>query len=105
MLKRRAETGGHEKSAELVAIQRDSVRFVVHPRPPDMGGRGVLQEFFLHGVLVEPAMVHSRRVTVARARPLTSRSLAKLSMSARRTANRFRERARHQLVNWRRSSA
>ena len=54
MLKRRPETGGHEKSAELVAIQRDSVRFVVHPRPPDMGGRGVLQEFFLHGVLVEP---------------------------------------------------
>ena len=34
MLKRRAETGGHEKGAELVAIQRDSVRFVVHPRPP-----------------------------------------------------------------------
>ena len=50
-------------------------------------------------------MVHSRRVTVARARPLASRSRAKPSMSARRTANRLRERARHQLVNWRRSSA
>src|ERR1700730_9650368 len=50
-------------------------------------------------------MVHSRRVTVARARPRTSSSRAKLSMSARRTANRGRERARHQVVNWRRSSA
>src|SRR6516165_1610188 len=50
-------------------------------------------------------MVHSRRVMVARARPRASRSRAKLSMSARRTANRFREWARHQEVNWRRSSA
>jgi len=47
-------------------------------------------------------MVHSRRVTVARARPRASRSRAKLSMSPRRTANRLRERARHQVVNWRR---
>src|SRR5262245_48040737 len=50
-------------------------------------------------------MVHSRRVTVARARPLASRSRAKPSMSARRTANNDRERARHQVVNWRRSRA
>src|SRR4029077_17829340 len=50
-------------------------------------------------------MLHSRLVTVARARPLTSTSRAKLSMSARRTANRGRERPRHQVVNWRRSSA
>src|SRR6266702_1240582 len=49
-------------------------------------------------------MVHSRRVTVARARPPASRSRAKPSMSARRTANRFRERTRHQVLNWRRSS-
>jgi hypothetical protein len=49
-------------------------------------------------------MVHSRRVTVARARPLASRSRAKPLMSARRTANRLRERAQHQDVNWRRSS-
>jgi transcriptional regulator GlxA family with amidase domain len=34
---------------------------------------------------------------------MTSRT--KPSMSARRTANRARERARHQVVNWRRSSA
>ena len=44
-------------------------------------------------------MVHSRRVTVARALPLASSSLAKPSMSARRTANRARDRARHQVVN------
>src|ERR1700745_647024 len=50
-------------------------------------------------------MVHSRRVTVARARPLASRARAKDSMSARRTANRFRERARHQVANWRGSRA
>src|SRR6266568_684624 len=50
-------------------------------------------------------MVDSRWVTVARARPLASSSRAKDSMSGRQTANRLRERARHQVVNWRRSSA
>ena len=50
-------------------------------------------------------MVHSLRVTVARARPLASSSRAKDSISARRTANKARERARHHVVNWRRSSA
>src|SRR6516165_8579102 len=50
-------------------------------------------------------MVHSRRVTVAPARPRASRSRAKPSMSRRRTANRFSERLRHELVNWRKSSA
>jgi hypothetical protein len=42
-------------------------------------------------------------VTVARARPLASRSRAKVSMSARRTANSPTERVRHQLASWRRS--
>jgi len=65
----------------------------------------MLEELFLDRVLVEPGDGAQRRVTVARARPLTSSSLAKLSMSARRTANKFREWARHQVVNWRRSSA
>src|SRR5947208_11853213 len=37
-------------------------------------------------------MVDSRRVTVALERPIASRSLAKDSMSARRTANRASER-------------
>src|SRR5690348_5774595 len=49
-------------------------------------------------------MVDSRRVTVARARPRASSSRAKDSMSARRTANKARDRVRHQVVNWRRSS-
>jgi hypothetical protein len=38
-------------------------------------------------------MVDSRRVTVARARPLASSSRAKDSMPGRRTANRLRQRA------------
>src|SRR5271165_5600270 len=50
-------------------------------------------------------MVHSRWVTVARALPLASRSRAKDSMSDRRTANKTRDRALHQVVNWRRSRA
>src|SRR5690348_17970554 len=50
-------------------------------------------------------MVDSRRVTVARALPRASSSRAKDSMSARRTANKARDRVRHQVVNWRRSSA
>ena len=48
-------------------------------------------------------MAHSRRVTVARARPRASSSRAKVSMPARRTANKDSQRIRHQLVNWRRS--
>jgi hypothetical protein len=54
--------------------------------------------------LQNPAMVDSRRVTVARARPLASSSLAKPSMSAQRTANKASDRNRHQVVNWRKSS-
>jgi hypothetical protein len=68
------------------------------------GGR-VIEEFFFDGVLAEPGDVDSRRVTVARARPLASRTRAKDSMSARRTANRATDRVRHQVVNWRRSRA
>ena len=42
------------KGAELVAVQRDSVGLVVQPRPPDVRGWRVLEEFFLDGVAVEP---------------------------------------------------
>jgi hypothetical protein len=49
-------------------------------------------------------MVHSRRVTVARARPSASSSRANVSMSARRAENSGSDRARHQAVNWRRST-
>jgi hypothetical protein len=54
MLERRAEPGGDQQGAELVAVQRDGVRLVIDPRPPDMSGRGVIQEFFLHCVAVGP---------------------------------------------------
>jgi hypothetical protein len=36
---RRAEPGGDQQGAELVAVQRDGVRLVIHPRPPDVGSR------------------------------------------------------------------
>src|SRR5580693_10205504 len=101
MLAWRPETGCDQQSAELVAVQGDGMRLIIHPRPPDMGCWRVLEEFLFNGVLEEPAMVDSRRVTVARARPRASISRAKHSMSPRRTANRTRERARHQVVNWR----
>jgi hypothetical protein len=65
--------------------------------PTGHGLPGVVKEVFLDGVLVEPAMVYSRRVTVARARPLASRSRAKHSMSGRRAWNK------RMLRCWRRS--
>ena len=54
MLRRRTEPGGDQDGAEFVAVQGDGMGLVVHPRPPDVGGRGVLEEFFFDGVLVEP---------------------------------------------------
>jgi hypothetical protein len=38
MLTRRTEPGGDQKGAEFVAVQRDSVRLLVHPRATDMRG-------------------------------------------------------------------
>jgi hypothetical protein len=49
-----AEPGSYQQGAELVAVQRDRVRLIIQPRPPHMGRRGVIQEFFLDRVLVEP---------------------------------------------------
>ncbi len=54
VLHRRAEPGGHQQRAELVTVQRDRMRLVVGPRPPGMGGRRVIEEFFFDGVLAEP---------------------------------------------------
>ena len=54
MLDRRAEPSGDQQGAELVAVQNGGVRLVVHPWPPDTGGRGVLEELLLDRVLVEP---------------------------------------------------
>jgi hypothetical protein len=53
MLCRRAETGGDQYGAELVTVQRDSVGLVIHPRPPDVRGRRVIQELLLDRVLAE----------------------------------------------------
>ena len=54
MLSRCTESGRDQQSAEFVAVQGDGMRFIVDPRTPDMRGRGVLQELFLHRVAVEP---------------------------------------------------
>ena len=105
MLERRAEPGGDQQGAELVTVQRDGVRVVVDARPADMGSRGVLEEFFFDRVFVEPGD-GAQPPGDGRAGPaLASSSRAKLSMSARRMASRGRQRLRHQVVNWRRSSA
>ena len=50
----RAEPGGDQERAELVAVQGGGVRLVVQPGPADVRGRGVVEELFLDGVLVEP---------------------------------------------------
>jgi hypothetical protein len=50
----RPEPGSDQEGAELVAVQGGGVRLVVQPRSADVRGRGVVEEFFLDGVLVEP---------------------------------------------------
>jgi hypothetical protein len=54
VLGRRPEPGGDQESAELVAVQGDGVGLIVQAGPADMRGRGVVQEFFLDRVPVEP---------------------------------------------------
>jgi len=51
----RAEPGGDEQRAELIAIQRDGVRLVIDSGPSHVGGGRAVQEPFFDGVLVEPA--------------------------------------------------
>ena len=54
MLSWQAEPGGDQQRAELVAVQADGVGFVVQAGPADVCGRGMIEEFFLDGVAVEP---------------------------------------------------
>jgi hypothetical protein len=54
MFKRRPEPGGDQQRAQLVTVQGDGVRLIVDPRTSDVGGRGMLEEFFLDSVPVEP---------------------------------------------------
>jgi hypothetical protein len=49
----RAEPGGDEEGAGLVAVQGGGVRLIIRPGAADMGGRGVAGELFLDGVLAE----------------------------------------------------
>ena len=49
----RAEPGSDQEGAELVAVQGGGVRLIIQPRPAHVRGRGVVEELFLHGVLVE----------------------------------------------------
>jgi hypothetical protein len=44
MLQRRAEPGCDQQGAELVAVQRDRVGLIVHPRTADVRGERVIQE-------------------------------------------------------------
>jgi hypothetical protein len=50
----RAEPGGDQERAELVAVQGGGVRFVVQAGAADVCGGRVLEELFFDGVLVEP---------------------------------------------------
>ena len=50
----RPEPGGNQERTELVAVQDSGVRLIIQPGTADVRGRGVLEEFFLDGVLVEP---------------------------------------------------
>jgi len=54
VFRRRSEPGGDQERAELVAVQAGGVGFVVQAGPANMRGRGMIEEFFLDGVPVEP---------------------------------------------------
>jgi len=54
MLGRRAEPSGDQERAELVAVQRDGVGLIVHPRTSDVSAWRMLEELFFDRVLVEP---------------------------------------------------
>ena len=48
------QAGGDQQCAELVTVQPDGMRLIVQAGTADMRGRGMLQQLFLHRVLVEP---------------------------------------------------
>jgi hypothetical protein len=45
MLGRWPEPGGDQQRGELVAVQGDGMRLIVHPRPPGDGGTGPAADF------------------------------------------------------------
>jgi hypothetical protein len=50
----RAEPGGHQEGAELVAVEVSDVRLIVDPGAADVDSGGVFDDAFLFGVAVEP---------------------------------------------------
>jgi hypothetical protein len=49
-----ADPGRDQDRAEFVAVQPGGMGLIIHAGAPDMGGRGMLDQVFLHGVPVEP---------------------------------------------------
>ena len=49
-----AEPGGDQELADLVAVQAGGMGLVVQPRHADVHGRGMVEQFLLDRVLVEP---------------------------------------------------
>ena len=54
VLSGRAEPGGDQEGAELVAVQGGGVRLVVQPGTADVRGRRIIEEFLFGGGPVEP---------------------------------------------------
>ena len=54
MLRRVAEPSGGQQRAELVAVQPCGVRLIVQARAADMRSWRMVEQVFLHRVLVEP---------------------------------------------------
>jgi len=48
------ESGGDQERADLVAVQAGGMGLVVDPRPPDVRGRGMVEQVFLDRVFVQP---------------------------------------------------
>jgi hypothetical protein len=99
----RPESGGDQQSAEFVAVQAGGVRLIVQPGTADVGGRGVLQELRLDGVLIEPG----DRAQPAGDRgpgPAAGFQVPREALDVR-AAGLCRPCRLHQLANWRRSSS
>jgi hypothetical protein len=101
----RTEPDGDQDGAQPVAVESGGVLLIVESRAADVRGRGVLEQFFfLDGVLIELRDGAQPPGDGGTGLAQASNSRAKVSMSARQTANSGRDRALHQAVNCRRSS-
>ena len=97
------EPGGDKERPDLVSVQGGGVRLVIQPRPPDVRGRRMVEKFPFDGVPAEP---RDRGQAAGDGCPGAAAGFefsGEVSMSARRTENSGRDRARYQPVNWRRS--